>query len=141
MVIALYGELGVGKTVFIRGAVQAMEVSAIVSSPSYLLMKSYSGRLPVYHFDFYRLSGAEDPEELGFGEYLPGEGVAFVEWADRFPHIYGGDYLAVYMERFYDHFGEGRRIKFDPTGASSTGLLDALAGSITWHLDGRLEIE
>jgi tRNA threonylcarbamoyladenosine biosynthesis protein TsaE len=87
IVIALKGDLGVGKTVFVRGAAFGLAVEEKVTSPTFVLLKIYQGRLPVYHFDFYRLSAEEDLIELGFDEYLPGEGVAFIEWAERLPEL------------------------------------------------------
>ncbi len=140
LLVAIYGELGVGKTVFVRGAIQALGVEERIVSPSYVLLKTYQGHLGVYHFDFYRLDDNDNLDELGFADYLPGDGVAFVEWADRFPDLYSGDYLSVYMERFYDANGEGRQIRFKPGGICSSTLVDSLAGSITWHLDGRIKI-
>ena len=115
-VISLQGELGTGKTVFVRGAAKGLGVRDHVSSPSFVLLNIYRGILPVYHFDFYRLEEAAELEELGFEEYLPGEGVALVEWGERFPFVMPREWLLVVLERFYDHGGEGRRLWFTPYG-------------------------
>lgn len=84
--IWLAGDLGAGKTCFTQGLGQGLGVPAEepVTSPSYTLMNHYQGRLPLYHFDLYRLSHPDDLEDLGFAEYLDGDGVTVVEWADRF---------------------------------------------------------
>jgi tRNA threonylcarbamoyladenosine biosynthesis protein TsaE len=86
-VIALIGELGAGKTVFARGVADGLKVNEAVSSPSYVLMNLYRGRLELYHFDFYRLENEEELDELGLDEYFYGEGVSLVEWADKFPGV------------------------------------------------------
>ncbi|HHT46410.1 MAG TPA: tRNA (adenosine(37)-N6)-threonylcarbamoyltransferase complex ATPase subunit type 1 TsaE [Firmicutes bacterium] len=87
-VIALNGELGAGKTVFVRGIAEGLRVVNIVNSPSYVIMNLYKGRLELYHFDFYRLKDDEELEELGLEEYFYAEkGLAIIEWANKFPHI------------------------------------------------------
>jgi tRNA threonylcarbamoyladenosine biosynthesis protein TsaE len=86
-VIALNGELGAGKTVFARGVAEGLKVNEVVSSPSYVLMNLYKGRLELYHFDFYRLENEEELDELGLDEYFYGEGISLVEWAGKFPGV------------------------------------------------------
>jgi tRNA threonylcarbamoyladenosine biosynthesis protein TsaE len=84
-VFALTGDLGAGKTQFVKGFVAALGSDAEVTSPTFTLIHEYSGgRLPVYHFDFYRLDTADEVSRLGLDEYLFGDGVCVVEWADRF---------------------------------------------------------
>lgn len=87
-VIALNGELGAGKTVFARGVAEGLRVINNVSSPSYVIMNLYQGRLELYHFDFYRLEDEEELEELGLEEYFYAEnGLTLIEWANKFPHF------------------------------------------------------
>jgi tRNA threonylcarbamoyladenosine biosynthesis protein TsaE len=83
--VALYGDLGAGKTQFVRGLVRALGGNArAVSSPTFVLLKVYDGgRLTVYHLDAYRVRGAEDFESIGFTELLEQGGVVVVEWAER----------------------------------------------------------
>jgi len=83
--IALIGDLGSGKTHFVQGVAEGddMPPEVCVTSPSYTLLNEYSGRVPLYHFDLYRLHGDGDIQELGFEEYFYGEGVCLVEWAER----------------------------------------------------------
>lgn len=81
--ISLTGELGAGKTVFTRGVARGLGVRDYVKSPSYTLINEYTGRLPVYHIDLYRLEGLEDIEELGYEEYFYGKGVTIVEWGEK----------------------------------------------------------
>ncbi len=140
LVVALQGELGAGKTVFVRGAARGLEAGDQVSSPTFVLMKIYQGRLPLYHFDFYRLSDNEDETtELGFEEYLPGDGAAFVEWAERLPGLMPPDHLQVNLELFHDQYGEGRRIWFVPHGRTARQLVEKLTETITWRTDGSLQ--
>jgi len=87
-VLALVGELGAGKTCFVKGLASGLGVpeGTYVRSPSFVLMNEYEGgRLPLYHFDFYRLADPDELLDLGLDEYFFGEGVTVVEWADRFP--------------------------------------------------------
>lgn len=84
-VFALTGDLGAGKTQFVKGFVAGLESRAEVTSPTFVLVHEYEdGRLPVYHFDFFRLDRSEAVLRLGFDDYVFGEGVSLIEWADRY---------------------------------------------------------
>ncbi|HXE72628.1 MAG TPA: tRNA (adenosine(37)-N6)-threonylcarbamoyltransferase complex ATPase subunit type 1 TsaE [Candidatus Nitrosotenuis sp.] len=82
-VVALYGDLGSGKTTLVRGVCRGLGASEPVSSPTFVLLNVYHGRLPIYHFDAYRLTGSEELWEIGAEELFYGEGVCLVEWAER----------------------------------------------------------
>lgn len=85
-VIALVGDLGAGKTQIVKGFVAGCNCNTAATSPTFTLLHEYGGgRLPVYHFDFYRLENAAELEQIGIDEYLAGNGVCVIEWADRFP--------------------------------------------------------
>ncbi|HEY6206737.1 MAG TPA: tRNA (adenosine(37)-N6)-threonylcarbamoyltransferase complex ATPase subunit type 1 TsaE [Chthoniobacterales bacterium] len=85
-VLALAGELGSGKTQFVKGVVASLGSAATVTSPTFTLIHEYpGGRVPVYHFDFFRLKDRQSADRLGLEEYFFGNGVCLVEWADRFP--------------------------------------------------------
>lgn len=87
-VIALVGDLGAGKTQWAKGFVSGMGGSTPVTSPTFTIVHEYEGgRLPVYHFDFYRIEDAKAADALGLDEYFSGDGVCLVEWADRFPEL------------------------------------------------------
>jgi len=82
-VLALHGDLGAGKTCFIQGLAEALGVTDAVSSPTYTLISEYRGRLPFYHADLYRLDDPAEALRTGLDEYLHGNGVTAVEWAER----------------------------------------------------------
>jgi tRNA threonylcarbamoyladenosine biosynthesis protein TsaE len=88
-VVALTGELGSGKTHFIKGLAAGIGVERpdYITSPSFTLIHEYIGRIPFYHIDLFRLATEEEAEELGIEEYLGRKGVAAVEWADRIPTL------------------------------------------------------
>src|SRR3954468_5341565 len=87
-VLALTGELGSGKTLFTQGLVAALESEATVTSPTFTIVHEYQGgRLPVYHFDFFRMENRQSAVRLGLEDYFCGDGVSVIEWADRFPDL------------------------------------------------------
>ena len=86
-ILALEGELGSGKTQFVQGLARGLGVDkkSYVRSPSFTLLNEYHGRIPLYHFDFYRLHHYSDLDTVGMDEYFEGEGISIVEWANKFP--------------------------------------------------------
>lgn len=121
LVILLSGDLGAGKTCFSRGLARGLGVpeEVPVSSPSYTLMNAYRGRLELYHFDLYRLAEPDDLLELGMEEYLPGAGVAVVEWADLFTGL-AREYLAVHLTHLE---ADQRKIECRAAGTNASSLL------------------
>ena len=90
--LALVGDLGAGKTHFTKGIVAGLGCGDDVTSPTFTLVHEYkSGRLPVFHFDFYRLDSADELLNMGWDDYLDANGVAVVEWADKFPELLPDD--------------------------------------------------
>jgi tRNA threonylcarbamoyladenosine biosynthesis protein TsaE len=127
-VVLLSGDLGAGKTSFTQGLGRGLEIpeSEPVVSPSYTLMNHYRGRLDLYHFDFYRLVHAEDLLDLGFDEYLCGDGVTVVEWSDRFPEL-DLEGIRVHLE---PGGGECRKIDFSAAGARSLAMLEVFVAQM-----------
>ena len=95
-VLLLYGDLGAGKSEFTRGLAKGLGIGGPVSSPSFTIMNLYDeGRIPLYHFDWYRLESSEELYEMGLDEYLGGDGIAVVEWPIRCPDAIPSRHLAV----------------------------------------------
>lgn len=79
-IYCLEGDLGVGKTVFTKGFAEGLGVTDIVDSPTFTIVKEYEGRLPLYHFDTYRIGDVSEMDEIGYEEYFFGTGVCLIEW-------------------------------------------------------------
>lgn len=96
-VIALMGELGSGKTTLTKGIALGLGVKSAdsVISPSFVLVREYKGKVPLYHFDLYRLNKIEDLEQLGYEEYFYGKGVTIVEWAEKAKSLLPSCYLKI----------------------------------------------
>jgi tRNA threonylcarbamoyladenosine biosynthesis protein TsaE len=120
-VVALTGPLGTGKTVFVKGIVEGLSGAEEATSPSFTLVNVYEAAFPVYHFDFYRLATGEDPESLGFRDYLDGRGVVLIEWADRAPASLPEDRLEVGFERTGEHSRSLRLRAFGPCARRALG--------------------
>ena len=98
-VLALKGELGSGKTQFVKGLVAGLGSKAPATSPTFTIVHEYAGgRLPVYHFDFFRLHDHQSVVRLGLDDYFFGDGVSVIEWADRFPELIPGHALWISFE-------------------------------------------
>ena len=95
-VLLLLGNLGAGKSEMTRGIARGLGVTATVASPSFTILNVYDeGRVPLYHFDWYRLNDVEELYEMGMEEYLGGDGVAVVEWPSQCPEAVPESYLEV----------------------------------------------
>ena len=99
-VFMLVGDLGVGKTVFCKGFAKGLDVPETVVSPTFTILREYhSGRLPLYHFDTYRIEEPEEMNEIGYREYFYGDGVSLVEWADRIPELIPESAVRITIEK------------------------------------------
>lgn len=113
-VLLLYGDLGAGKSELTRGIAEGLGITTTVTSPSFTILNVYDeGRIPLYHFDWYRLSGADELYEMGMDEYLGGDGVAVVEWPSQCPEAIPETYLAVHLTPVGE---SGREITLTPMG-------------------------
>ncbi len=125
-VFALWGELGAGKTVFVRGLARGMGVSGLVSSPTFVLVNEYDGAVPLFHVDFYRL----DPSQLGtvgWEEYLDRGGVVAIEWADRAAAALPEERLDVRLE----HVAESKRgVRLEAHGTRAEELLSVVTDAL-----------
>ena len=110
-VYALIGDLGVGKTVFTKGFAEGLGIEEPVSSPTFTILQIYEeGRLPLYHFDVYRIEEPEEMEEVGFDDYVYGDGVCLIEWAGRIEEILPEETIGVRIEKDLAQGRDYRRI-------------------------------
>lgn len=101
-VIALFGDLGAGKTAFVQGLAQGLGIQETISSPTFALVNSHSGHLPLFHFDMYRITSWEDLESIGFYDYLNGTGIVAIEWSENIENALPKRFIAVTIEKKQD---------------------------------------
>ena len=105
------GDLGVGKTVFTQGLAKGLGIEEPVNSPTFTIVQEYDGgRLPFYHFDVYRIGDVEEMEEVGFDDYVMGEGVSLIEWADLISEILPEKRTEILIEKDLERGFDYRRI-------------------------------
>jgi tRNA threonylcarbamoyladenosine biosynthesis protein TsaE len=97
-VVALYGSLGTGKTCFVKGMARGLSVTQPVKSPSFSIINEYTGEIPLFHIDFYRLEKPAEIEDTGWREYLDSGGIVVIEWADRVKNMLPYKRIDVYFE-------------------------------------------
>lgn len=115
-VICLYGDLGAGKTLFVQNLAKGLEIDEDVTSPTFNIMNVYEGRLPLYHFDLYRLEQEYELEDIGFYDYVDDpDGIVVIEWADKFADCLPDDFVLLTIERTEAEENE-RRLIFDIRG-------------------------
>ena len=104
-VVALYGELGAGKTAFTRGLAQGLGIEMHVSSPTFTIVNEYLGDIPLFHFDMYRLETENELFDIGWDDYLERGGVCAVEWSEKVPSAFPPNTISVKIE----NRGNGKR--------------------------------
>ncbi|MBW1972459.1 MAG: tRNA (adenosine(37)-N6)-threonylcarbamoyltransferase complex ATPase subunit type 1 TsaE [Deltaproteobacteria bacterium] len=98
--VALLGELGAGKTCLVKGIALGLGVPEdhLVVSPTFTIINEYNGKIPLFHFDLYRLDTISDMESIGYEDYFYGDGITCIEWADRIKEVLPDKYLKIEME-------------------------------------------
>lgn len=124
-IICLTGDLGAGKTHLTKGIAKGLGIENTITSPTYTIMQIYKGRVPLYHFDLYRVEQAADLRDIGFEEYIYGQGVSIIEWADKFWEVMPRERLTVVLE-YGDNTAVERRIKLEASGSRYHLLLEEL---------------
>ena len=119
--ITLSGELGAGKTTFTQGLARGLEITRNVTSPTFTLMKSYKGRLPLYHIDAYRLEDID--QDLGFEEYVDGDGVCVIEWSNFIEDVLPEERLSINLTISDD---DSRMLVFSAYGDKYEEMLERL---------------
>lgn len=114
LIITLDGDLGAGKTVFAQGFAAGLDIPEDVNSPTFTILQIYeSGRLPLYHFDAYRIGDPEEMYEIGFEDYLYGNGVTLIEWAQLIEELLPEECLRICIEKDQEKGFDYRRITID----------------------------
>ncbi len=111
-VVAFYGDLGAGKTAFVRGMAKGMGIDAHVCSPTFTIVNEYIGRRELFHFDMYRLGSSDELFDIGWEDYLDRNGVCAVEWSENVEDAFDGSEIIVRIEKSSD---SGRRISIGGT--------------------------
>ena len=113
-VFTLVGDLGVGKTIFSQGFAKGLGVDDIVNSPTFTIVKEYdNGRLPLYHFDVYRIGDVDEMEEIGYNEMVYGDGVCLIEWANLIEEILPDHYQKITIEKDLEKGTDYRKITIE----------------------------
>lgn len=113
-VFTLIGDLGVGKTVFTQGLAEGLGIEEAVNSPTFTIMQVYEeGRLPFYHFDVYRIGDVSEMDEVGYEDYIYGDGVCLIEWADLIEEILPEKYTQIKIEKDLEKGFDYRRITIE----------------------------
>lgn len=121
-VYTLVGDLGVGKTVFTQGLAEGLGIKEPISSPTFTIVQVYEeGRLPFYHFDVYRIGDVEEMDEIGFEDYIYGEGVSLIEWSNLIAEILPEKKVEITIEKDLAQGFDYRRIRLE--GLDATTLL------------------
>ncbi len=115
--VALYGDLGVGKTAFVRGFTSEIAPSARVKSPTFALVNEYRGnKTSVFHFDMYRIESEEELYSIGFYDYLDRRGICLTEWSENIEFALPERYLKVELIKDSDENTDSRRVEVIPVG-------------------------
>ncbi len=118
-VYTMVGDLGVGKTVFTQGIAAGLAIAEPISSPTFTIVQVYDeGRLPFYHFDVYRIGDVSEMDEIGFDDYVYGEGVSLIEWANLITEILPEDRVEIAIEKDLKQGFEYRKITIEEKGAA-----------------------
>jgi len=122
-VLLLVGKLGAGKTCLTQGIARGLGIREYASSPSFVLVRELYGRLPLYHMDFYRLDNLEEIADLGLNDYLYGQGVSVVEWAEKGLSLLPAEHLLIEVSNISEN---KRRLKLKARGKRYRELLGKL---------------
>lgn len=119
-IIVLSGDLGAGKTTLTKGIAKGLDISQMIKSPTYTIVREYEGRLPLYHLDVYRVG--DDPDSIDLDDFLYGDSVTIIEWGELLDEDLLGDYLLISIA----HHGDGRQLTFEAFGPRSQEIREAI---------------
>lgn len=126
-VVCLTGDLGTGKTAFTKGIASAMGVEEHITSPTFTIVNEYETKLPLYHFDVYRIADPDEMYDIGFEEYLYGDGVVVIEWAELIADILPNERIWVTIDKRLDLGVDVREITIKFDGEKYAGYADKLS--------------
>lgn len=109
-IICLMGELGTGKTHLVKGIAEGLGIKDIITSPTFTIVNEYKGRLPLYHFDVYRVNDPDEIEAIGFDEYIFGSGVCVIEWADYIKSLIPQEHMEIRIKKMPNGNVNSRKI-------------------------------
>lgn len=109
-ILCMYGDLGAGKTLFAQGVAAGLGIDGYISSPTFTIVNEYEGRIPLYHFDVYRIADPDEMYETGFDEYISSNGVCLIEWAELIQDIIPLPYTKITILRDSQNPASGRNI-------------------------------
>lgn len=137
-VVLLHGPLGAGKTAFTQGIGLGLGVTGTVNSPTFTILKEYEGRVPLYHFDLYRIEDPDELFDLGFEDYFAGAGASVVEWAERGERegeapVWGPDWLDIRIE---PRGGDERAVLVSASGRRGAELRQAFLAAVGAQAEG-----
>ena len=115
-VICMNGDLGVGKTAFVQGLAKGLGISDILSSPTFTIVNCYEGDMPLYHFDVYRIQDPDEMYEIGYEEYVYGDGISVIEWAENIWEILPESRYEITIEKDYEQSENYRKITIERIG-------------------------
>lgn len=127
-IICMTGDLGAGKTTMTQSIAEGLDVKDYVTSPTFTIINEYEGRLPLYHFDVYRINDVDEMYDLGYEEYFYSNGVSIIEWADMIEEILPKERLNINIHKKDDI--EGREIIIDGNGEKYQNIIKALSQEI-----------
>ena len=114
--IAMYGDLGAGKTAFVQGLAKALGITNHVTSPTFTIVNEYEGRLPLYHLDVYRIADPDEMYEIGYDDYIDSDGVCVVEWAELIEELFPDKYYKLTILKDEDKGFDYRKIILEDEG-------------------------
>ena len=115
-VICLNGDLGAGKTAFVQGLAKAIGITECISSPTFTIVNCYDGKIPLYHFDVYRIGDSEEMHDIGYDEYIYGNGISVIEWSEIISDILPEKRYEVVIKKDFDKHEDYREIIIEKRG-------------------------
>lgn len=109
----MYGDLGAGKTAFVQGLAKGLGIQEPITSPTFTIVNEYSGRLMLYHFDVYRIADSDEMFEIGYDEYIDGDGVCVIEWPQLISDILPKQRYEITISKDYNESEDYRKIKIE----------------------------